>query len=108
MHASSAAGFARLPGACSERLSLESAPKQGCPYLEVPGTEPQEVPADAPPDTPPARPLELPTAPGPTEIPLPSMPVRTLKSAAMYKVVEREPFVRDQGLRPFYRALRYP
>ena len=108
MQASSAAGLPWLPADFPESFAVESAPTQGCPYLEVPGTKPQEMPDDAPPDTPPARPLELPPVPGPTEILLPRLCSSTLNSVAMYKVVERAPFVRDLGLRPFCRALTYP
>ena len=108
MHASSAAGPAWLPASFSDSFAFAGAPSQGCPYLEVPGTAPQDVPDNAPPDTPPARPLELPPVPGPTEIPIPRLCSRMMTSAAMYKVVERAPFVRDQGLRPFCRALTSP
>lgn len=82
---------------------------RGCPYLqEAPGTEPHEIPDRAPPDTPPARPIELPETPGPREIPLPSLWLRTSHQLAPYRMPDRRPFVRDEALLPFRRRLGWP
>ena len=106
MHALHAAGHTWLAVALATEPGR--GPMHGCPYLEVPGTEPQEVPGEAPPDTPPARPVERPATPGPREIPMPSLWSRREPRPAPYRLPDRAPFVRDEAQLPFRRRIGWP